>query len=255
MKPKKSNVSVLVFVASLMAAVLSVPAFAVYTEVKAPPIGEKSHIEILNDIYPGPFSPSGDDLGNGLSNEFTNGLGVTAYRIDDYDAGQEGLGIKIDVLTGGPGDMDQFWSGSVVTITAMEKQAEFNQTLGWNSGGGTNFSKILDWGQEPVEAFELENEFLWADKAVDGWENNIWWSNMADNVGGSDHMVTYKVEGLSTPDYLNRVVWLLFWEDSTPSCWDQDYNDFVVEIKTIPEPVTVCLLGLGSLILICRGRK
>ena len=106
-----------------------------------------------------------------------------------------------------------------------------------------------------MEAFELENEFLWADKAIGGWENNIWWSNMADNVGGSDHMVTYKVEGLSTPGYLNRVVWLLFWEDSTPCRWDQDYNDFVVEIKTIPEPATVCLLGLGGLILVCRGRR
>lgn len=255
MKPKKSNVSVLLFVASLITVVLSMPAFAAYTEIKAPPIGEKSHIDILNDIYPGLFSPSGDDLGNGLSSEFTNGLGVTAYRIDDYDAGQEGLGTKIDVLTGGPGDMDQLWSGSVVTITAMETQAEFNQTLGWNSGDGTNFSKILEWGQDPVENFELENEFLWADKAFNRWETSIWWSNMADNVGGSDHMVTYKVEGLSTPGYLNTVVWLLFWEDSTPCRWDQDYNDFVVEIKTIPEPATVCLLGLGGLILVCRGRR
>jgi hypothetical protein len=35
--------------------------------------------------------------------------------------------------------------------------------------------------------------------------------------------------------------------DCPPS--DRDYNDFVVEIRAIPEPATIALLGLGGLLL------
>ena len=54
-------------------------------------------------------------------------------------------------------------------------------------------------------------------------------------------MVTYFVEGLTGVD---ETVWLLFWEDQ-PCGGDEDFNDFVVEVRAIPEPGTMLLVGAG----------
>jgi hypothetical protein len=48
-------------------------------------------------------------------------------------------------------------------------------------------------------------------------------------------------------------VWTIFMEDLRFVNSDRDYNDFVVEIRAVPEPATICLLALGSLALL--GRK
>ncbi|PKL48087.1 MAG: hypothetical protein CVV39_04890 [Planctomycetes bacterium HGW-Planctomycetes-1] len=74
--------------------------------------------------------------------------------------------------------------------------------------------------------------------------------------GEEDHMVTYKMEGL--PGREEESVWLIFMEDRPfvlyDGCnWvkasDRDYNDFVVEITAIPEPATLCLFAIGTLLL------
>jgi hypothetical protein len=38
------------------------------------------------------------------------------------------------------------------------------------------------------------------------------------------------------------------------SASDKDYNDFVVELKAIPEPATISLLGFGIFSLVRRRR-
>ena len=70
--------------------------------------------------------------------------------------------------------------------------------------------------------------------------------------GGSDHLMTFFVDGASVG---NERVWLLFWEDLPSSGWDQDYQDFVIEIRATPEPTTICLFGLGGLALLRKRRK
>ena len=248
--------------AVLTIAVVVAPAFASYTDVLAPTGGEKSHVTILQDIYGGTFTGSGSDLGNDLWSVFSNGT-VSAYRIDDWDSGGEGLGTTLDVINGDVGSIDTFWSDGVATITAAALEAGYtDQTFGWNEGqgiGAEDFVKIVSWDEEPVE-FAIESaHFLWADKVVNGGTTNIWWSDELANLPPDgdmmDHMVTYKIEGVTEPEYLGRTTWLLFWEDVSAASWDQDYNDFVIEIRAIPEPATIALLGLGVLGLLYRNRK
>ena len=63
-------------------------------------------------------------------------------------------------------------------------------------------------------------------------------------------MVTYYIEGASA----DEAVWLIFIEDvKLTEGSDRDYNDFVVEIRAIPEPLTIGLLAFGALFL--RRRK
>ena len=63
-----------------------------------------------------------------------------------------------------------------------------------------------------------------------------------------------QVEGL--PDANGATVWLLFWED-LPDTGDADYNDFVIELRAIPEPSTLLLVaaGLAGLALSRRRRN
>src|SRR5690606_5804547 len=83
-------------------------------------------------------------------------------------------------------------------------------------------------------------------------ENGSFSSKDSENVDGLDHLVTYRIDGLND----GATTWLLFWEDlnldgadnvdGSPS--DRDFNDLVVEIKTVPIPLPMAAVsGLGML--------
>jgi len=246
---KRNNVGLLT---TLIVAMGVGSAFADYTLVKGPAGTEKSHAEILGQIYGGgtPFTASGDDLGYGLSTEFSFNS-ITASRIDDYGTG---LNDKIDIISGGIGDIDQFWCDGLATITATVHEAGYDdQTFGWNGGSGLDFIKIVSWGEDPVEDFVLSGEFLWADRVLNGGYH-IYWSAEEENSGNLDRMVTYKISGLTDPQYLDKTVWLLFWEDLPFESWDQDYQDLVVELSAAPEPTSMLLFGLGAAVLLRKRR-
>jgi hypothetical protein len=229
----------------------TIPSFADpgydYTTVQYPGFNpdEPSHSTILGDIYSGTFTGSGTDLGDGLWTIFSNGS-ITAYRVYDFDIEDE----IIHIVTGNQNNVDQIWTDGTARVIAEAKYAAFTQSFGWNGGGlGTdNYYELLthdDVGNGPVEIM-IDGDFLWGMKP-DSYE---WWSKNSLNSDGSDHLVTYKITGLETP----WTVWLLFHEDLPYASSDFDYNDFVIEVRAIPEPASILLLGLGALALL-RKRK
>jgi hypothetical protein len=247
---------VVLFLAALMIAAGGTPSFANpgfgYTPVNPPVVGngEPNHAQILKDIYHQNFTldgPGGKDyVGDG---------GITAKRIYDFD---DIYYNTVHVYNHEPNDVDQIWTDGAVTVTATAKYASYTQAFGWNGDGGlgTVFHKLVDNTDigGPGVSFTITagEEFLWGYQAKGNpYPNLEWWSWTDKNYNHEDHMVTYFMEGASSTE----TVWTIFMEDLRFDTSDKDYNDFVVEIRAIPEPATICLLALGSLALLGRKRR
>ncbi len=245
---------------TLVAALATAPVYGAlgYTTVNAPPGGEKSQAQILADVYGGTFTADGHDyIGGGASGD------INAYRVYDFD---DIIYDTTHVYNHTENDVDQIWTDGVVTVTAYAKYAAWQQSFGWNGGGtnGTSFHELVDYTDigGPGETFQITSgqNFLWGMQAKGdsrcGWwdtEHEEWWSKQSENSwcgAGEDHMISYYIEGVSP----SEAVWLIFMEDVKFSDGsDKDYNDFVVEIRAIPEPLTIGLLAFGALFL--RRRK
>jgi len=207
--------------------------------------GEPTMVTILEGIYGGTWGNGGTD--------YTNGE-ISVYRVYDFDDGQE----TVHILNGNQYDIDQIWTDGIATVTAQAKYASLGQSFGWNQGGTDpcHYEELISYDgpsgvieDGPTVEVDIEGDFLWGIQP----NSDEWWSKMSHNPdGGSDHLITFYVDGASEN---GESVWLLFWEDLPSTNWDQDYQDFVVEIRATPEPTTICLFGLGGLALLRKRKK
>ena len=207
--------------------------------------GEPTMVNIFSGIYGGTWTNGGPD--------YTNG-DITAYRVYDFDDGEE----TVHLVDGDQFDIDQIWTDGIATVTAQAKYASLSQSFGWNQGGTDpcNYQELINYGgpsgvieDSPVVEIEIDGDFLWGIQP----NSDEWWSKMSHNEdGGMDHLISFFIDGASVE---NESVWLLFWEDLPSSGWDQDSQDFVVEIRATPEPTTICLFGLGGLALLRKRKK
>ena len=207
--------------------------------------GEPTMVNIFSGIYGGTWTNGGPD--------YTNG-DITAYRVYDYDDGEE----TVHLIDGDQFDIDQIWTDGIATVTAQAKYASLGQSFGWNQGGTDpcNYEELINYSgpsgvieDGPTVEIDIDGDFLWGIQP----NSDEWWSKMSHNEdGGMDHLISFFIDGASLED---ESVWLLFWEDLPSSGWDQDYQDFVIEIRAVPEPMTICLFGLGGLALLRKRRK
>ena len=232
--------------ATLLGLLSSSAAYAYsYTTILGPPGAELTQREIMDVIYGGTFVQAGQDYSNGA---------IDLIRIWDNDDPTSSPGdLPLDLVTGKPlFDIDQIWTDGIATVTAEAKYAALGQSFGWNGGGsiGAGYVELLtdsDIGS-PGVVIDISGDMLWGVSPSSG---DTFWSLDDQNSDGQDHLITFKVLGLGGLD----TVWLQFWEDLPLSGSDKDYNDFVIEVRAVPEPGTGVMVALGVGILAGTRRR
>ena len=219
---------------------------------------EVNHEQILEGIYGGDFTKTNLDYSDGT---------ITATRIQDINGNS-----PINLCTGGSGDMDQVWDDGTAGTVAKARYAGDNQSFGYWLNGGA-YTKAFDVtgsgfsvSESAVITFDADDTWHWGrygKNAPAGPHSSLESEN--PETTDIDHMVTYKITGLDQlseddPDYTTYPTWLLFFEDrdAGDGQWDDfDYNDLVVEVQCVPEPLTVLgvFLGVSGLGAYIRRRR
>lgn len=261
-------------VAATLGAGSAVFAVSSYTPVNAPIYaGEKSVAEILGNVYGGTFTPSGNDLTNGT---------ITAVRVADNDS----TGNKTNLVNiGNTGNDDRVWTDGIASGEAHARFASYAQKFGYlpgaSGGSYTNLFDVTGSGYSATGSFtDLDFGATLGNPANWRWARNgdggLWSSDPVDNGANAyDHLVSYRITGLTDAAHTGKTTWMLFWEDL--NLGDADYNDLAVEIiahikesattggttgggspepGATPEPATASLglLGLAGLAAASRRR-
>jgi hypothetical protein len=176
---------------------------------------------------------------------------------------------------------DQIWTNGAGTswITARARDASYNNVFGVVPGvGGGSFQAlstapstqgVISLGAAPlvpIDALVADGaDFRVAIKTPVG---NIWTSLSGDNSDGADHMITWV-------DAADPTHYFVGFEDLVAPGWDADFNDLVLELfnvidgesvtpqallvdgdpRSVPEPATLALMGLGFLGVGFRVRR
>ena len=198
------------FSAIVLGAAMSVAgaSHASLTTIQAPPSREANQAQILSHFYGGTFVASGNDFSNGS---------LTAVRLND---------------SGG----DTNFTGGDYTVTTIAKFADRNEGFGYVPGTtGGSYQKLFEvsgsnYGASGSATVNTgSGDFRWA---MNG-NSATYTTDAANNAGGKDAVVTYKVEG--TADNLTH--YALFWEnlnaDEPASVKTRnDYNDLAVDVAS-----------------------
>jgi hypothetical protein len=198
--------------ALIAAASLAASAHAGLTPTKAPPTGEKSLPDILTNVYGGSFTSQGND--------FVNGSGVTAVRIDDSN--------------------DQTWNSGSYSLRTLASFSsdKVSESFGFVDGtSGGSFQNLFDVSGKKLGAtgsasHDFSSSFRLAlDTTALSSGGDVYTSKDSDNADSRDHALTYRIDGLGN----NLTTYVTFWEDLnidlvSPNRSAHDFNDLAVEL-------------------------
>ncbi|HEY1628397.1 MAG TPA: PEP-CTERM sorting domain-containing protein [Tepidisphaeraceae bacterium] len=240
-------------------------AMADFSTVNTPPSPEANQGQIISNAFGGTFVASGMNYTN-------NSSGITATRVEDtFNASATPNPTAPLSLTGDVGNDDQVWLANYQSASAKAIFAAFNQQFGYFLGSSpatspdsdTYHNLFNDTGSGfgvtgSASLTSLSGQTLrWARAGT----NRIVSSLNTDNADDMDHMVTYRIDGLSD-ESTGVDTWLVFFEDVFSfEGSDFDYNDLVVEIKATPipsntpEPTAAGLLLVGGMMALAKRRK
>jgi hypothetical protein len=215
-------------------------AFAGFSTINGPAGNESSQPNVLDHVYGGTFSLEPDGV------DYTNGT-ISAVRVDDY------LPIQGNADNPGVNGTDQLWTASSVTAQveaafAGVPSSPFGYIPGTAAGSsfvplfnisGTGFAVSGSGGFTPGSGdfqFAAENQF------------GILSSSPSSNKDGQDHVVTYEIDGLGD----SFKTWLLFFDDYgiNGDYSDFDYQDLVIQLKTVPASSPSNVPEPGSLMVV-----
>lgn len=154
-------------------------------------------------------------------------------------------------------NLDQIWYEYDGGVTTQARYAGDVNDLGYTDGlpalPGTYDYLFTETGFGFLQPGEQGNfnltpndYFRWN---LDNPLGNLWSSNVAENLDGHDHMVTWRITG-NGGGFGQNVIgnYIIAFEDRPNGASDNDYNDLVVEVdhvRPVPEPGSLLLLSAG----------
>lgn len=172
---------------------------------------EPSHQQILENLYGGSFTRSGDDFSNG--------------QVDVQRLGDDGAGAG----------REQIFQPEFVSARAVASFARNSKTFGTVDESG-RFQALLSTHRNAAESagpVDLRGAGLSNTLLALQSGGSTFTSDRTLNPNGADQLVSYTVKtrngantASSSPDGF-----LLFWEDSASDASDYDYNDLVVQVN------------------------
>jgi hypothetical protein len=228
------------FLRVLVPAIIVCQSLAVHAEsitpVFAPPPGEQSHRDIFEALFGGEFQSVGNDYTNGFQ---------TLTRVDDskdqhydFDAWFAKVVAKWAAASQGFGTEDD---GLLFTVTGYQNNVA-GAASDPDGGEGIVFKRFgVEFGTVQVT------------------------TDPTLNPGGRDHVVTYSYEYTPVDSVEAQMGYLLFFEDisGVAGYSDWDYNDLVVDLRSVvdaqgqdvPEPGSLVLMAAGAIALLPRRRR